>query len=163
MKEIFKTIEGYEDYQVSNLGRVKSLKHGKERILKAGLCKNSYLSVSFFKNKKQKTFMIHQLVAETFLGHVTCGMKFIVNHLNNISTDNRLENLEITTQRKNCRTHSKGESKYKGVSKHKPTKKWRAMIYINNKNKHLGLFANEYDAHLAYQTALSELNKKSLL
>ena len=66
MQEIWKDIKDYEGlYQVSNLGRVKSLKKTiirnnnykqtfKEKILKPGLAKNGYLTVMLFKNKKGK-------------------------------------------------------------------------------------------------------------
>lgn len=40
--EVWKTIEDYPDYQVSNLGRVKSLRFGKERIIKGGFTTGGY-------------------------------------------------------------------------------------------------------------------------
>ena len=69
--EIWKDIKDHEGlYQVSNLGRVKSLNYnhtGKERLL--NLCKNryGYLTVRLYKNGKGKRFSVHRLVAEVFL------------------------------------------------------------------------------------------------
>lgn len=57
----------YEGYQVSNLGRVKSLKFGKERILKEVKDGFGYLMVFLCKDGKQKMFKVHRLVAESFI------------------------------------------------------------------------------------------------
>lgn len=56
MQEIFKDIDGYEGlYQVSNFGNIKSLKYGKEKILKHCENRYGYLTVTLTKNKKRKT------------------------------------------------------------------------------------------------------------
>jgi hypothetical protein len=163
MKEVWKDIPEYEGYyQVSNLGNVKSLKVGKERIIKTGINGESgYFHVGLCKNGRQEMRTVHQLVAMTFLNHVPCGHKFVVNHKNFIRTDNRVENLEIVTQRQNTnKKHLKSTSNYTGVSWYKPSNKWVAKIEISAEIKHLGLFTNEYEAHLAYQTALKQLTLK---
>ena len=109
MEEIWKDIEGYEKiYQVSNLGRVKSLsreiKHryknfiSKEKILKNGF-RNGYKFVCLSKNNKIKYFSIHRLVAETFIKNLNNNPQ--VNHITEIKTDNRVENLEWCDQRYN--------------------------------------------------------------
>jgi len=158
MVEIYKDILGYEGvYQASNLGNIKSLKFNKEKVLKAGNVLG-YLCVVLSKNLKQKSRSVHQLVAMAHLGHVPCGSKIVVNHINFNKADNRLENLEITTGRKNTnRKHLKSSSKYVGVSLLSATKQWASYIRIKGKKKHLGLFNNEYDAHLAYQKELKKL------
>ena len=102
MEEIWKEIKWYENYQVSNLGNVKSLNYlrtWKEKILKP--CKewNGYLFVSFSKNKKVKMYKIHRLVAIAFIDNPL--QKPQVNHINWIKTDNRLENLEFNTASEN--------------------------------------------------------------
>ena len=68
-KEIWKPIKGYEGlYQVSNFGRVKSLKFGKEKILKQSIDKKTgYLHVVLCKNGILKTYYVHRLVAEAFI------------------------------------------------------------------------------------------------
>lgn len=50
----------------------------------------------------------------------------------------------------------KTTSEYKGVSWHKSSQRWRALISIDGKQVHIGSFIKEYDAHLAYQKALRE-------
>lgn len=168
--EIWKDIKGYEGlYQVSNLGSVKSLPRSwysgynalttiKERILKPGLGGHGYYTVCLSKMGKQKTFVVHQLVAMTFLEYTPCGYQLVIDHINDVKTDNRLENLQVVTQRENSyKTQRKYSSKYKGVSWDKKSNKWSSYITIKNKKKFLGYFTNEYDAHLKYQETLKTL------
>ena len=85
--EIWKKIEGYENYEVSNLGNVKSLNYnhtGKEQILKAGKTKQGYLYVILHKNGKRKKYLIHRLVYETFNGPIPEGMQ--CNHISEVKT-----------------------------------------------------------------------------
>ena len=63
MKEEWRPITGFEDYQVSNLGHVKSLKNGKEKILSLVKSSNGYLQITLFKNGNGTIFKIHRLVA----------------------------------------------------------------------------------------------------
>lgn len=169
VQEIFKDIPNYEGlYQVSNLGRVKSLQRNvnhfkgglkvvKEKILKEDLSKVGYSCFRLSKNNKVKKFTVHQLMAITFLNHIPCGYDLVVDHINNIKTDNRLENLQIITQRQNSSKDKNGTSKYTGVYWFKESKKWRCQIRIKGKLKDLGLFTDEYKAHLAYQEELKKI------
>jgi hypothetical protein len=159
-KEVFKDIKGFEGiYQVSNLGRVKSLKFNKEKILKAG-DSNGYCTVDLWKNKKRYSKHVHKLVAMAFLDHEPNGYKLVVDHVNNVRTDNRVENLQIITPRKNTsKDRKKGTSKYIGVYWSKHASKWHSQIQINGKRKYLGLFTDEYEAHLSYQNELKNITK----
>ena len=66
--EIWKDIEGYEGlYQVSNLGRVKSLKFNKIKILSQGISGSGYKIVSLSKENQRKIFLVHRLVAMAFV------------------------------------------------------------------------------------------------
>ena len=98
--EKFKNIEWYEGiYQVSNKGRVKSLKSWKEIVLKPNLSNKWYLYINLCKNSGYKTYQIHRLVAETLIEN--SENKPQVNHINWIRDDNRLENLEWCTRSEN--------------------------------------------------------------
>jgi len=170
-KEIWKPVKGYEGlYQVSNLGRVKSLEriversNGSkqtinERILKGVLNSAKYLHLNLCNQGVIKSKLIHQLVAESFFNHKPCGHKLVVNHINFDRTDNRVQNLEIVTQRENTnQKHLNSSSDYVGVCWNKSAKKWKAYIVVDGRLKYLGLFTDEYQAHLAYQSALAELS-----
>jgi hypothetical protein len=93
--EVWKTIKGFKDYEVSNLGNVKSLSNEftrKERLLKKGTIKNGYNIVVLINDKNKKTKYVHRLVAEAFLENAKNNL--CVNHINGVKNDNRVENLE---------------------------------------------------------------------
>lgn len=93
MIEIFKDIEGYSGlYQISNIGNVKSLKFGKERILKPVKDGKKYLCVNLCKQGKQKMCKVHRLVAETFIDNPNNLPQ--VNHKDEDKTNNASSNLE---------------------------------------------------------------------
>lgn len=165
-EEIWKEYKLAPDYSVSNKGRVKVKarvgKNGKKykaRTLKQ--TPDSYVYSMVLINRKPRA--VHQLMAEVFLDHKPCGLEIVVDHKNNIPSDNRLENLQLITNRENLSKDKKGgTSKYVGVSWYKATNKWLAQIRINGKQKNLGYFTDELEASKAYQTALSNHLNKSL-
>lgn len=114
-EEVWISIRGFEGlYEVSNMGRVKSLnrtvnhpRYGNktivERLLKQTKLKSGYLSVCFHKDGKDKHFRVHRLVA---LHHVPNPLnKYEVNHLKGIKIDNRASELEWSTRLENI-SHS---------------------------------------------------------
>ena len=131
-EEIWKDIKGYEGlYQVSNIGRVKSLdrtfinkighkQHTKERIMKLGTDKDGYLQVSLCDSSgKVKRFYVHRLVCEAF--HENPKNKPCVNHIDEDKTNNAASNLEWCTVKENCnhgtRNARVGEAVAKALSK----------------------------------------------
>ena len=98
--EIWKDIAGCEGfYQVSNLGRVKSLWNGREHIMKLYTNNKNYLYVLLSQNGKQKPFLSHRLVAKAFIPNPE--NKPEVNHINGDKADNRADNLEWVTRAEN--------------------------------------------------------------
>lgn len=162
-EEIWKTIPNYENYKVSNLGNVKSLdykKTKKEKLLKLNNV-NGYLQVKFHKKGIPKTYQVHKLVAMCFLSHTPCNMEKVINHKNFIRSDNRIDNLEITSCRENGnKKHIKSSSKHTGVSYSKSIKKWESYIFFNGKKINLGIFTDELEASLYYENALKAINNK---
>ena len=98
--EQWKSIAGYEGlYEVSNLGRVKSLNYnrtGKERILKQQKDKHGYLRVDICKDGKLKHSKVHRLVAEAFIQNP--NNLETVNHKDEDKTNNVASNLEWMTR-----------------------------------------------------------------
>lgn len=92
MIEIFKDIEGYEDYQISNLGNVKSLRFGKEKILKPVKDGKKYLCVVLYKQGKHKMCKVHRLVAQAFIPNPNNLPQ--INHKDEDKTNNQVNNLE---------------------------------------------------------------------
>ena len=125
--EEWRDVVGYEGlYQVSSMGRVKSLerrfidKIGRERYVKECFLKpcadrGGYLRVGLCDGKKQKTFKVHRLVCEAF--HENPDNKPQVNHINEIKTDNRASNLEWATARENSNFGTRNERVAKARSK----------------------------------------------
>lgn len=154
LQETWKNIEGYDGiYFVSNFGRIKSSGNGErkrcESILKGVKNKFGYLIVGLSKNGHQSSKYIHRLVAEAFLGKSELN----VNHKNGIKTDNRIDNLEYVSSRENTIHYHKSKGrKFTGVIKRGC--KYSATAYLNGKNRYLGIFDTELEAHNAYLKAV---------
>ncbi len=136
--EIWKDIRGYESlYQVSNLGRVKSIpREGtKGGFLKPSISKSGYLCVTLSKNNKTKRFPIHRLVANNFLE---------VNHKDGNKLNNKLNNLEFVTKSQNILHRFR-------VLKQKPYRKYNGIKWDTKQG------INEY--HRMYY----KLNKEKIL
>jgi hypothetical protein len=140
MKEVWKDIEEYEGlYQVSNLGRVKSLakqhRYGSksDRILKSGKTikqrnGEDYPVVCLCKEGNIIGHKIHRLVAQSFIKNPL--NKETVNHINGIKNDNRVSNLEWATMKE--QNYHAWNTGLKVV-----TDKWRQAIKDYHKNKSL--------------------------
>lgn len=91
-----------KDYQVSNFGQIRSLGNDngrKTKILKTVKNSSGYLKVNLSKNGKTKNFLVHRLVAKSFLPNLLELPQ--INHINEDKTDNRVENLEFCSAKEN--------------------------------------------------------------
>lgn len=148
--EIYKKIEGFDGYEISNKGNVKSLErdmirksklgkeytyHKKESILKPKTDTDGYKLVNLYKGKKSFTLKVHRLVAEAFI--LNPNNYPIINHKNEKKDDNAVDNLEWCTQAYNL---SYGNAKYKRALKlGKPLIAYKDGIEV-------GRFISSYDA-----------------
>lgn len=99
--EIWKTIVGYEKYQVSNLGNVKSFNNDKIKLRSISANYTGYVSLLLSSKNVKKRHSVHKLVALTFIPNPL--NKLEVNHINGIRNDNRVENLEWVTRSENMK------------------------------------------------------------
>jgi len=161
MKEEWKEIPNYDGrYQASNIGRLRALnfkRTGKEGILTPTKSHKGYLRVLLTKNGKVKSYPVHRLILAAFIGE----SKLLVDHINGVPDDNRIENLRYCTNRQNMSFNNVKwptvkSSQFTGVYYEKCRNKFRANIKINNKSVHLGRFDKEEDAAHRYQTAIKE-------
>jgi hypothetical protein len=153
--------EGY--YQVSNLGRIKSLEritgvknniYVKCAILKIGLDSHGYPRVNLSKNSSQKIFKIHRVMAEVFFNHKsTKGLH--IDHINRIRHDNRIINLQVISHRLNVTKDKTNVLGLKGV--YNSGNKFIARIKLNNKSICLGTFSSALEAHNKYKEAFNIL------
>lgn len=126
MKEIWKDIKDYEGlYQVSNLGRVKSLsriaklrnvvRKVPERLLKPTIGGRGYLYVGLGKEGKTNRIAVHILVAKTFIEN-TLNLPFI-NHKDEDKTNNCVDNLEWCTPKYNINYGTRNKRQARTMSK----------------------------------------------
>lgn len=113
-KEIFREIDGFPDYEVSNLGRVCSFKGKYPKILKPGKNRYGYLYVILYNGGKMIGKTIHRLVAEAFVPNTE--NKPQVNHIDENKGNNVAENLEWVTPMENSNhgTRNKRMAETKG-------------------------------------------------
>lgn len=154
--ERWKTIEGYPNYKISTLGRVKNIKRG--IFLKTAIDKDGYHFLRLSREGTDKNFYVHRLIALAFIPNP--DNKRCVDHIDGNRRNNNISNLRFATYQENCRNGVKrntNTSGFVGVSWDKSLKKWRAQIKINGIKKHLGCFVNIEDAKIAYQNKAKEL------
>lgn len=111
--EVWKELSGFEGlYQISNMGRINALERKwkirnggiftkKEKILKGVKQKTGYLFVCLYKDGVKYQFLIHRLVAMTFIDNIQNLPE--VNHKNGIKTDNRASELEWSSKSENLK------------------------------------------------------------
>lgn len=93
--EVWKKIEGFENYEVSNYGRIKSLNYNKtkkEKLLKERKTQTGYLRVSLCNNGKTFDNYIHRIVAKHFI--LINNDKKHINHIDGNKSNNHYANLE---------------------------------------------------------------------
>jgi len=122
MQEEWKIIEGFEDYEISNLGRVKRVIpdkwNHKCKILEQHFDKTNYIYVNLTKNNITKHKYIHRLMFKTFIGLIPKG--YVIHHIDFIKDNNFLENFQLMTRGEHSSIHTKGENNPMfGVSLHR--------------------------------------------
>jgi hypothetical protein len=156
INEQWTPLNDYDNYAVSNCGRVKNITTNK--ILKATDNARGYLHLDLCKNGKPKKHKVHRLVAQYFL--LNADEKLFVDHIDGNTLNNHVSNLRFATKQENNRNRtmsSKNTTGFKGVCYNKSKKRYQANITINGKLKHLGYYKTAEEASESYQETAQRL------
>lgn len=135
-KEEWRPIEGYPCYQVSNLGRVKSLKNPKKpKILRGKTNNGGYVLVSLtngdkWGSGKATNHRVHKLVADAFIPNPE--NKCHIDHINTITTDNRSCNLRWCTPKENANNPITKARRDKAAKENAMERKQIVLVYDEN-------------------------------
>lgn len=138
MQEIWKTVQGFENYDISNLGNVRSWvdnaskRRTSPKLLKPSPDKNGYVSVSLYLNSstRAKRILIHRLVAITFIPNPN-GLPQ-VNHKDENKSNNRIDNLEWCTSKYNLIYSSIHKKGLETKNRNKTSNSEKPIIGIKN-------------------------------
>jgi hypothetical protein len=154
-KKIFKPIDGFPNYQVTNTGEVWSNRRGKSDYTPMNPSTSTgYAAVKLSDSGVQKGFQVHRLVAEAFIKN---PKKYeIVNHKDGDKLNNSVSNLEWTDRRGNAQHYVKELAPhYSAARKAKKENDLRAKISIVD-FAHKACTANPELFYSVYQTVMVE-------
>jgi hypothetical protein len=172
MEEIWRDIEGYEGlYQVSNLGRVKSLyrvtisNSGRrytcqEMILRQGVSTRNYRNVVLRKNCSSKTYSVHQLVARAFIPNP--DNLPMINHKDENPSNNCVDNLEWCTAKYNSNYGTSVERMLKSKIKNGTFSGWKLSDETKEKVRQANL-GKHHTEETKHKLRLANLGKKQSL
>jgi hypothetical protein len=151
-KEVWKDVPGYEGlYQASNYGRIASIRYG-FKIRSIVRNPTGYLQCAFRVDNKTKTFLVHVIVANTFL--LKCEDCTQVDHINNVKTDNRADNLKWVTRSDNMKNNY-----YRGVTTvEKQGSKGKRIEILDLQDNSLGIFNSLKEATLEFDVSHGNLS-----
>ena len=155
--EEYRTILGFPNYEVSNLGNIWNTKTGYVLSTKSK-DKDGYVKISLYICGRAYYKRLHILVAMTFLENPE--NRPCVDHINGDKADNRLVNLRFATIKENAQNTNispRNTSGIKGVSFNKINGKWKAAIKIDGINIHLGNFKTIEEAQQARAAKANEV------
>ena len=151
----------YKDtpYFVSNLGRVKrTFKNGRTNFLNGAITTGGYISMELVRRPERFTPFIHTLVAECFIDNPE--NKPMIDHINQVNTDNRACNLRWATNSENHRNitplrvnNSSGCAGIQSRTYNGVHTTWRVRISLNNQRINIGDFKDYDDAVKARREA----------
>jgi len=101
LQEIWKSVDGYPNTEVSNLGNLRSLFRGVIKPRATYVNKNGYEMVGLQNKSERKHKRVHVLVSEAFIGPKDKNMD--VNHIDGNKLNNTLDNLEYMSRSDNCK------------------------------------------------------------
>jgi len=151
----WRVIKDFMNYMINNYGQVKNVKTG--RLLKHGITNDGYHFVSLCQNGKKTYKRVNRLVAEAFIDNSDPNKKMQVDHIDHLKHNNCVWNLQWLTPLENNRKKLSCTSPYQYVTWSKQCKKWHVKMWIQEKQKHFGFFAELFDAIECVNTTIHEL------
>lgn len=156
--EKWKNIVEYNDYLVSDLGRVKSIKNNRQIILKSDINNSGYHRVGLSKNGVVDKKFVHHLCFYSFTNKIK-SINLIVDHKDNIKHNNSLLNLQLITHRKNTsKERTNKHSKYNCIIKNSK-EEFVLRMWFKNKKYCFGKFKNESLAKEKYDEIIHKLDE----
>jgi hypothetical protein len=170
LTEQWKPIKNYEGiYEISNFGRVKSLERKiwngfgfmsvKERMLKQALNKSNYYYIGLSKHNKRSCRSVHTIVWDHFGDKSRNGSKLQVDHVDENPHNNRIDNLQLLTNRENVTKGILHNAKNLPIGVRFNHNRYEAYIKkgMARKQTYLGRYKTIIEASNAYQNALERL------
>ena len=147
------TLEEYPNYEVSNLGRVRSLNYshtGKPKVLKHDpkvQSNGTYYNILLYKDKKRYKRSVHRLVLSSFdsKGYFKGA---VIDHIDSNPSNNRLSNLRWTTQRENASTSHRNEALSKALTNRSDLSKQVKVTFLDDGHSEIFLSAREAERSL---------------
>jgi hypothetical protein len=156
LQEIFEIVDG----ELWRKAYVDKLGHKRPRKLVKNIANHAdgYCDVKF----KGRMVKYHRVIWILLNGDIQAGMD--IDHIDGNKVNNEISNLRLVSNRENQQNQLKHRNgKLVGCNYHKPACKWQAKIQVNGKQKHLGLFSTEQEAHEAYKKALEGIEQCEFL
>lgn len=149
MSEMYFKIPGFDDYEITLDGVVRSLKSGK--IMKTQKTPNNRLFVILYQNKKRYNRLVHRLVYEAIAGDA----EGVIKHRDGDFENNHIDNLYVTDQSSNVRIANKG--RLRGVERYKKTDRWMVRFAIHGKREFFGIYDSKPEAYRVYYRVYKEI------
>ena len=153
--EVWKPIDGYDNYIVSSYGNVYNIK--RDKYVRQAFNKR-YFFVRLFSNGVGKNYPVHRLVGKAFL--LNPENKSSIDHVSGDRRNNNLTNLRWASHLENMQNrkiHKNNTSDFKGVSLCKCTNRYRARVRCGGKYLHIGRYDTKEEASEAYEAKAKEV------
>lgn len=165
--EVWHKVIGY-DYQVSSYGRIRTCDHVQlsrnrktyricsGQIVRQHQNRQGYLKVHLYRGNERKSFFVHRLVAEAFVRGYASGL--VVNHLNEIKSDNRAINLEWCTPKENA-NYGTARQRQSEAMTNNPKRSKPVQAFCKDTGSWIKTFPSQREAARQLDCALSTIQK----
>ena len=153
IREEWRTVKGFEDYEISSFGR---LKNSRSRVTKGSVSAGGYMTTNLRKDGESHFKYFHVLVAEAFLGYVANKGVIVADHIDADKTNNKLSNLQVISHRENLTKDRDNKTGFTGVHKMSDGG-YVATIVYEGKLRYLGYSKVAEEAGKIYESFLKTI------